>query len=138
MIIGKAIYAALSGNSAVNAIVSGRIYPAIGPEVGKDFPEIVYGGDAEAQEQEYAGPDALTSQSVRIECHALTYAAADALANAVRVVLDGQSGTWGGIVVQGAFLDDASEATEANDDAGQESVIYVFEQQYTFWFVQPG
>lgn len=138
MTIGKAIFAQLAATPAVNNIVAGRIYAAIAPEVGKVYPQIVYGGDASERERDYAGDDALTSQSVRIEILVTSnYADADTLANAVRAALDDQTGTWGGIVVQGAFLEDQSETTEANDDDGEASVVYVFEQQYTFWFIQP-
>lgn len=132
--IGNAISAKLFSDSAVAAIIGDRIFPAIAPQDGRVYPQLVYAVENASGKDTYAGDDNLISRTVRVACLALTYDAADSLSEAVFNAIDDQSGTWGGTQVQGCFYEDQTEDTQADDDAGQGSVVFIIEHQYTVWY----
>lgn len=141
MSAGKAIYAQLAGDAPVAAIVGTRIYPELAPEQ-ETFPVIVYHLSAGDSGSSYAG-------NVSPMKHTLTilavvektpgagspYATLDDLGVKIKAALDDQAGTWGGVVVQGAFFEDQSDdVITIGDEADRR--FYIREQTYTVWVTE--
>lgn len=89
MTIGVKIYTALSGASGIAALVSTRIYPLVLPQ-SVTYPAISYQRISNSPQQ---GSTALRSTRYQINCWALTYAAAQGLATAVKAALEEYTAT---------------------------------------------
>lgn len=126
--IGKAIVSKLTGDTDVAALVETRVFPEFRPTDA--VPAIVY----EVDGNEDAGGNPV-SCVVRLHLVATTYAQVQDLAAKVRATLNQQSGTWGGVLVQGAFLDDESEDTLTVGDS-RNVRYHVLDQSYLIWFVR--
>ena len=124
--IGRAINARLKADTAVNAIVAGRIYPHMAAGV---YPAVVYSEDTAEYPRHYTGSDGFTRTTVEVGCLARSYGAAIDLANAVRASLDGKAGTWGGVTVQGCFVQDETDDI-IRDPAVAENKFYLRQQSY--------
>lgn len=83
---------ALVGSTAVTALVSARIYPVLAP-ANAALPFITWRRSGIQRSQTLAGPMGMPRVSVELDTYAATYEGARDLADRVRVVLDGYSGT---------------------------------------------
>ena len=106
--IGAALIARLTADSALAALVGTRIYPLEGPEEAT-YPLITYlqvsSGDNSSRGLVGAQKHFRTLQ--QIDIYARTALEAQAIAVAVRASLDGQvNQTWGGVTIAAALFDD--------------------------------
>ena len=106
--IGAALFARLSADAAVAALVGTRIYPQEGPE-DAPLPLISYfqvsSGDASSRGLSGAQKHFRTLQ--QIDIYARTALEAQQIASAVRASLDGQvNQNWGGVTIPAALFDD--------------------------------
>ena len=112
---GKAIYSILTSNSAVNAIVSGRVYPQIAAQ-GAAFPFAVYVLQNTDPSDTKSGVSTLDEVRYDIVVASETYAQASDLTEKIRTALDRYSGTVSGVVIDSIqFIDldvDNDPATE--------------------------
>ena len=133
--LGKAIYARLSEDSGVAALVGTRVYPFEQPPQNRVYPLITYkiGGD-EDDIQTYDGASQLTDDSVDVACIAESYSAAAELNEAIKAALNGQLGTWGGIVVKGAFKDPGEHDVQTPGDTDKK--FFIIESSYTIWYMK--
>jgi hypothetical protein len=127
MKVGLAIHPLLTGDSAVNALVSGRVYPELAPE-GASMPYLVYSVVSNSPSDAKDGTPVDEAQ-VELFSVAATYGAANDLADKVRAALDRQSTTVsvaeGNITVQSIHY--TNEVTEVSADRK----TYVSIQDYT-------
>ena len=95
--IQEGLYATLSGDAGVSAIVGTRIYPLVIPQTvyseATKRPCIVYSFDSKGRQIRFSGTDTLVEGRFTIDCYATTYSEAQDLAEAVRGVLVDYSGT---------------------------------------------
>lgn len=106
--INRAVFWKLSNDPAITAIVGKRVYPHTHPPTTQPtYPLIVF-SPAEAEPM----GTTMTRHDVDIACIASSLAAARSLADAVRVALDDQRGTWGGVIVDRATFVSSNEQTE--------------------------
>lgn len=98
--IGQALFALLSADPAVAALVDARIYPLIAPQ-SAPLPRIVYTGAGGIRWNSIDGPSGLGQPRVQIDAYAATYGQAHALAKAIRDALDGYRGTAAGVRIGG-------------------------------------
>ena len=97
--IEEALYAKLTGNAGVNAVVSGRVRPQLILQADA-FPAIRYerlGGD---QHDATEGALGIANAELVLECWAATYTAAKALRDLVRLALQA-SGGRGSVAISG-------------------------------------
>jgi hypothetical protein len=83
------LFRALSANTALNAIVSGRIYPVILKE-GSTFPALTYQRISSPAETSLDGPSGLSNPRVQITCWADNFSGTNgalAVRNAVKAAL---------------------------------------------------
>lgn len=102
MSIETGIYAVLTGDAGVSALVGTRIYPLVVPQ-DASLPAIAYqrvsGGPTYTQD----GDANLTPARFQFTCLGSSYSQAKAVATAVRAAISGASGTWDDVTV-GACL----------------------------------
>ena len=137
--IQEGLYATLAGDAAVSALVGTRIYPLMIPQQvyteSTKQPCIVYTLEGRSRQVRYSGTDTLVRGNLAIDCYARTYAAAQALADAVRALLEDYSGTMTGNgspvstnVVKKIFIDNELELVDV------EPGLYRVGQSYTIWY----
>jgi len=108
---GKAIYYILSNDASVTAVTS-LIYGNEAKQ-GIDFPSIVYNTISDVGLNSKSGMAALTSR-VQVDCFAVGYDAANALALLVRASLaDKAAGTYNTVKVQNIKFDSAQDLTDS-------------------------
>ena len=137
--IHEGIYATLSGNAGVSAIVGTRIYPVVMPQTAytesSKKPCIVYRFDSRLRQVRFSGTDTLVDGSLVIECYAVTRIEASELADAVRSALVDYNGTMTGTGspvssnrVQGIFLE------SENETFYPEPGVFIVTQDYRIWY----
>ena len=134
MTTGKAIYGKLSTDPTITALCAIRIYPAKSPQEQATYPLVIYAGDGGETIASFSGPSGLRKEKITVGCIGRTYASMDALSAAVRNSLDNESGTWGGVVVQGCFFEDEREDHLSSEDTGEQFELYMKEMDFTLWF----
>ena len=125
----EAVYSRLSGNVAVAAIVSTRIYPQKIPQEAT-LPAIAYARVSARRVKAHAAPTGLARARMQVTCVATSYSAVKALAAAVRKALEGVMGTVGGLALQGSWLE--TDADEYGDAEGLHSV----RQDFMVWYTE--
>ena len=101
--IEEALRARLVADTAVAGMVGQRIYPLVAPAKAA-LPAIVYQRISGMRVATHDGPSELAHPRIQFACIGTTYAGAKNLANAVRVALDGYSGTSSEVQVFVALL----------------------------------
>lgn len=127
----EAIYAKLSGDSAVRALVGDRIYPARTPQ-DTTLPKIVFTTITEGRAPTMAGSSGAVNPRIQIDCWADSNAGADALADAVRLALDGYRGTVASVQIRSCFLDSKRDAIVEPRD-GTEQRIFGRSMDFSIW-----
>jgi hypothetical protein len=124
---------ALVGSTAVNAIISGRIYPLryVGPQKIA-YPLLIWRRARIERQQAFNAPVGVPRVTMELYAYAETYEAARDLADKCRVVLDGYGGTVENTEVkQAALIDEADDLVEVE---GAESPLYMVKQTYDIWW----
>ena len=126
---------ALVGSTAVNALISGRIYPLryVGPQPVQ-YPLIIWRRARIQRVPTMTGPAGLPRVTMELHIYALTYNAARDLADKCRKVLDGYAGSIDNTEVRQATLEDESD--DLVDQEGAETSIYTVRQQYDIFWVE--
>jgi len=88
----KGLYSKLTGNSP-QTLAASRVYPRL-PQ-GVTFPAIRYQRITASRNQALDSNVGVTDVTMQVDCMAQTYSDTKTLADSVRVILHGFSGTWG-------------------------------------------
>lgn len=134
--IEKWAYAKLSTDAAITAIVGTRIFPFSPPQKDSslsDFPRVTYFRVSGERGHSLDGPWGLTTVRLQVDSWALRYEMARALADAVRLSLDGYRGSIADVNVQGVFIDSEQDLTEPPQHA-EEELVYRVTQDYRVMF----
>lgn len=97
MTIEAAMRAHLIADPGVSGLVGQRIYPIAMPQ-GTTLPAITYQRVSTVRIGSKQGPTGMAQPRLQINCWSKSYGDAKALADAVRVALDGYRGLMGGAV----------------------------------------
>ena len=132
MLIEEALRTYLAGNSGVSAIVSGIIYPVVLPQ-GVQLPALMFQRISGVRVESLQGSSGLAHPIFQIDCFSEQkdgYSQVKALAEVVRLALEGYRGTWSGMSIQGVlFLGD----TDLYED---ESEVYRVSMDFEIWHVE--
>jgi len=109
--IESALYAILVADETIAGLVSTRVYPLMIPQPAS-VPAITYEQLSGWREHTMTDRIAMASPVFRVTSWATTYSGCDALAKAVRTVLNTASGTEGNITVQVIFLINETDVIE--------------------------
>lgn len=118
--------------SALTALISQRIYSLPAPQ-GVTYPFVSIhriGGD---REQHLLHDAAFGKVRLQIDARAETSAAAEAVAEQIRIALDAYAGTAGSSTVHSVQLIDERDFVEPTDD-GREIGVYVVSSDYEIAF----
>lgn len=131
-IVGPALFTRLGTDvAAVSALVGSRISPNLRKQ-DATLPAIGYQGSGSRHVKSHSGLDGLRRQRVDLNCYAATYAEVTALAEAVRVALDGQYGLVFGANTLSFLLLDGSGIYEAPIDATDKGV-HTVNMDFAVW-----
>jgi hypothetical protein len=125
MAAGKAIWHLLSNSAALAAEVGANIFPVTIPE-NTGFPAVAYAFDRIIPTKRKDGNSPLDAETLNVVAYSLDYAKAQAIGEAIRAALDGQTGTIAGDSIDRITF----ENQEDNTFEGQYS-FFVLSQQYT-------
>lgn len=120
--VGKAVYAMLNVSS-VTTLCSTRIYPVIAPQ-DTIAPFVVFGIVSSIPTNTKDRISEVDTMRVQVDCYAKTYAGAEALASACRLAMDGQTGTKGGVQVDGVAYEMEEDMIEEDLDLFRKSMDF--------------
>lgn len=139
MTLEQGLHAFLASRSGVSTLVSTRIYPVILPQAPR-YPAITYNRVSRDTEHHLLGPVGRDVARISINSWASTYAGAKALADTVRLALDGYRGPFLSLAspavlittVGATHLDNEIDLYEedAEDPATQKKGIFRVLQDY--------
>ncbi|MBX9877632.1 MAG: DUF3168 domain-containing protein [Candidatus Obscuribacterales bacterium] len=112
------IFQRLSGDGQVRSIASDRIYP-IQWEQNLQPPAVVYQIISKESNQSHDGPDGLATSHVQFNCIAKDYDTTVALKEAVRLSLQGYTGTLEGTEIQSCECEN-----DFDDDFSSDAELY--------------
>ncbi len=119
----KGLVSHLENDAGVAAIVGSRIYPEPAPQ-NASYPLIVYTRITGTHEHDLQGAAGLCEARYQLRCWAESRSAVKALAEAVRLALQGFSGSMGDVDVRGIFLEsDDDEYIPASTDAHERYAV---------------
>lgn len=109
----KGLYTMLAGNSPQTSAGS-RIYPRL-PQ-GVTFPAVRYQRIVTNRNQSLDATVGVTGAMVQVDCFANSYSEAKTLADEVRSILHGYTGTWGTLTARMVDLQSEQDAYEQDGD----------------------
>jgi hypothetical protein len=120
------LYARLIANATVAGYVGSRIYPTLAP-MGSAMPHITYQRIAVSREPALNGPTGSPVITVQITIFGTSYIDLKQIARAVRLSVDGYTGTYGNVTIQRTNL--TSEADGAEMPADDQMLPFHYVQQ---------
>lgn len=134
--VRKAIFDLLKDDSAVSSIVGTRVYPIILPQ-GETSPSVVYHIISEDTDYNMDGPSGLVQTRMQLDAVALTQTGAFDLADVVKNVLSGFSGSVSvgtssppeEIVIRGVFH------INGRDIYDSIAKLYLSQRDYMIWYM---
>lgn len=103
MTIEEAIYSHLTAETTMTDLVSTRIYPRQLPQ-NPTYPAVTYRRVSTSLDHLHGSATNLPFPRFQFNCYATSYGDTKTVANALKSVLDGFSGTFGGSIAVGAIL----------------------------------
>ncbi len=119
---------ALVADAGVSALLGTKIYP-LAADADATLPWVTWRRSAIRREQTLSGPMGVPTVVVEYDIVAATYEAARTLADAIRGVLDGYTGTIDNTTVRQARLDDESDQF-ASLNGAELPDLYIVRQTY--------
>lgn len=132
MKVGLAIHPLLTGDSAVQAMISGRVYPEQAPE-GAQPPFIVYSIVSNSPSDSKNGTP-IDQAQVEVFSINTTYANTNELADKVRAALDRSNITVD--VAEGEVVVDSIQYTNEVTEINTEKKLYIAIQDYTIRIIR--
>ncbi len=114
----RALYAYLSLHAPLTALVGTRVYPSIAPSSAA-FPYVTVQRLAVGSIYHFGGASATHDTLVQADCWALQALEAQHLAQVVRQSLDGFTGLWDGLEIDGVFVESEVDDAEPAEDGSQ-------------------
>lgn len=122
------IYSLLLDNSSIVSLVSTRIYPVNLPEDVDLFPCITFQRITTTPEYTMDGPLGLEKVRVQIDAWSFDYGEVKAVAEALRIALDGFSGSLpNGAVVLNTWRDNSTDYVEKESRLARVQTDFVFQ-----------
>jgi len=122
----KGLYSKLIGNSP-KTLADVRVYPRTPQE--PTYPLIRYQRITTLRQQALDGNVGVTEATIQLDCMAQSYSQAKTLADSVRVILHGFSGSWGTLTARNVMLDTENDFSEQDGD----KVTHWVSHRYRIW-----
>ncbi len=127
-----AIVYLLANDATVSALVGDRISPWVQLQ-SQDLPAITYHQVSSDRVSSMDGSSGLAALRFQIDCWASTYAGVKALAEAVRLELEGYKGSPVSAVIHAVFLENDSDVAVSVEPGRQEPAIYRVSMDFVVW-----
>ena len=122
-VLEQGLFLLLSSNSPQTTAES-RIYPRL-PQ-GVTFPAILYARIGTERQQALDSNVGVTEATIMLECVAESYSEAKTLADEVRTILHGYSGSWSTLTCRNCVLASESEESEQDGDRVTHWVTHIY------------
>lgn len=109
------LYQRLTSQTAVSQYVGTRIYPMLAP-MGTPLPLIIYERTAVERPQALSGNVGNPLVTLQLTTHGTSYTSVKQIARAVRLAVDGWTGTTAGVTIQRSTLMSESDGIEMPAD----------------------
>ena len=120
--IATAIVSRLAAVPAVTGIIADRVYPDYVRQADKVYPLAVYSIKINPVAT-FDGNPGIRYATLSLAAVDTTYEGASALAAAIETAIEGQSGTWDTIFVQGVFLQDNGISDDVVTEPTTEEIL---------------
>lgn len=124
------LYQRLTSQTAVSSLIAGRVFPLIAPQ-GTPLPLVVYQRTGVDRPQSLAGNVGNPVVTLQLTSYGTSYTSVKSIARAVRLAVDGWTGTTAGVTIQRTTL--TSEADGVDLPADDQMLPY-YNVQQTFEF----
>ena len=122
-VLEKGLYSLLAGQTTALS----RVYPRLPEQV--TFPAIRYQRISTVRQHSLDATVGVTEAGIQVDCMAKTYSQAKTLADEVRVILHGYSGTWSTLIARHVTLSTENDFSEQDGDR----VTHWVTQRYRVW-----
>lgn len=97
------LFGRLTSQTAVSSLVGSRVYPHVAPS-GATLPLIIYERTAVERPQALSGNVGAPLITLQLTTHGTSYTSVKQIARAVRLAVDGWTGTTAGVTIQRSTL----------------------------------
>ena len=135
--VAAAAAAALLSSASVTALVGQRVWPQWAKQADVVYPYCIYNIDGVTPIGTYSsGTNSLRSCTLSVACIAKTYGQAVGVSEAVLSTLDNADGVFGGVSVQGIFLNDDGISDDVLTESESETlVVQIRTLSFLVWYV---
>ena len=124
------LFQRLTSQTAVSQYIGSRVYPLLAP-TGTPLPLVIYQRTAVERPQSLAGNVGNPVVTLQLTTYGTSYTSVKTIARAVRLVVDGWTGTTASVTIQRTTLQTESDGVELPQD-DQMLPYYSVQQSYEF------
>jgi hypothetical protein len=128
------LFQRLTSQTSVYTLIGTRVFPLMAP-TGTALPLVIYQRSAVSRQQSLSGPVGLPVVTLQLTSYASSYTAVKSIARAVRVAVDGWTGTTSGVTIQRTSLQAESDGMVLPQD-DQSLPVYSVDQTFDFRIVE--
>jgi hypothetical protein len=124
------LFQRLTSQTAVSSLISSRVYPLIAPQ-GTPLPLVVYQRIAVERPQSLGGNVGNPVVTLQLTTYGTSYTSVKSIARAVRLAVDGWTGTTAGVTIQRSTLKTEADGVDLPAD-DQMLPYYSVQQSFEF------
>lgn len=124
------LYARLTSQASVSSLIGSRVFPVIAP-TGTPLPLVIYSRTNVERPQSLAGNVGNPVVTLQLTSYGTSYTSVKSIARAVRLAVDGWTGTTSGVTIQRTTLTGEADGAEMPQD-DQMLPYYTVEQTFEF------
>jgi hypothetical protein len=124
------LYQRLTSQTAVSSLIGSRVYPLIAPQ-GTPLPLVVYQRTGVERPQSLAGNVGNPLVTLQLTTYGTSYTSVKSIARAVRIAIDGWTGTTAGVTIQRSTLQTEADGVDMPAD-DQMLPYYSVQQSFEF------
>lgn len=124
------LYQRLTSQTAVSSLIAGRVYPLIAPQ-GTPLPLVVYQRTSVERPQSLGGNVGNPVVTLQLTSYGTSYTSVKSIARAVRLTIDGWTGTTAGVTIQRTTLTGEADGVDMPAD---DQMLPYYSVQQTFEF----
>ena len=128
------LFQRITSQTSVYTLIGTRVFPLMAP-TGTALPLVIYQRSAVSRQQSLSGPVGLPVVTLQLTSYASSYTAVKSIARAVRVAVDGWTGTTSGVTIQRTSLQAESDGMVLPQD-DQSLPVYSVDQTFDFRIVE--
>ena len=124
------LYQRLTSQTAVSSLIGSRVYPLIAPQ-GTPLPLVVYQRTGVERPQSLSGNVGNPLVTLQLTTYGTSYTSVKSIARAVRIAIDGWTGTTAGVTIQRSTLQTEADGVDMPAD-DQMLPYYSVQQSFEF------